>query len=584
MVSSYYTPDPLFFGNDTKSSLNQLPRKIVNIIIITSLLTGILLPLYAPTVAGAGILYINPGWGVIPSQPINSTFTLQVKVSGIDSFNAWEVQVFYDPTVINATGISTTTNILSANATGGSAFELRNCVNGRGTGCCLSSCQPLDGHGIADSAYGDTKFAGGSGLLFSVNFTVVGTGTYSPIVFQNDLLSGQGGSEVFHTDSGGSYGVAPDFSISANPPSLAVRLGSANSSTITLVSLDSFSGAVNLTATTLGSGVVVSFNPNRTTLASGTTVSSQILVQAQTTAVARSYILTVTAKSAALPPNSFPHTLHLAISVHGGSDFEAYASPALLLTSQSSSNSTGIFVKSVNGFTGTVNLKVTGPSSTTYSLDKTTLTIPGGGIASATLSFTTQASETRFQDYYYVNVTSGSLFHIVTVIAQPPAGDFIVSAAPNRVSIQAGSNQPVTVTLTSLNYFVGTMYVLGTSQSGLGLTFQPASFYLNYSQTVSSTLTIKSDPSTAPGNHTVVVTIVGQAGVESAPTQHTVSLTVLVSAAPKHNSQSPTFLGLQEPLFFEILGGLSVVLAALGIVEVRRSGRNKSRLIKNQKS
>lgn len=558
-----------------------MQRKLVNIAIITTILLGVLLPLHIPAVAGAGALYVDPGWGTITSQPINSNFTVQVKVAGIDQFNAWQVQIVYDPTVINATGISTATNILSANATNGVAFEVVNCINGTGKGCCLtSSCQPLDGPGIADSAYGDTKFAGGNGLLFSVNFTVVGNGAYSPITIQNDVLAA-GGNEVIHTTISGSYGSAPDFSLSASPRSLGVKLGSANSSTITLTSLGGFSGAVNLTAISPSPGISATLSPNRTMLTQTGTVTSQLSVQVQTNAIARSYVVAIEAKSGSLPTSSIPHTINVRVSVHGQADFEAYATPALLLTPQSSSNSTTIFVKSLNDFTGTVNLKVTGPSSTVYRLDKTTLTVPDGGTATATLSFTTQAAVTRFQDYYYINVTSGSLFHIVTVIAQPPEGDFSVSAAPNLVSIQAGNNQLVTVSVTSLNYFVGTMYVLGTSQSGLGLTFQPGSFYLNYSQTVSSTLTIKSDPSTAPGNHTVIVTVVGQVGVASAPTQHTVSLTVRVSAPPKHTSQRPTFLGLQEPVFFEILGGLSVVLAALGIVEVRRSAKNKSRLIKS---
>ena len=163
------------------------------------------------TAAAAGNLYINPA--LTASLPVGSTFSVQVKVGGLDQFNGWEIQIGSDPTVISATSISTAGNIFLANTTGGIPFELRNCVNGSGTGCCLTSCAPLDGPGIADSAYGYTKSVSGSGLLFTVTFKVVGNKPFSPITIQNDQFSNGGSSGVIHTTTSGVYQFVGSISV-----------------------------------------------------------------------------------------------------------------------------------------------------------------------------------------------------------------------------------------------------------------------------------------------------------------------------------------------------------------------------------
>jgi hypothetical protein len=554
-----------------------LQRRLTRALAIGLLVIGLAAVPRISTVAAAGNLYISPL--EVKPQAVGGNFTIQVKVAGIDPFNGYEIQIVSDPSVINATSITAAGSIFTANTTGGIGFQTRNCVNGQGSGCCLTNaCAPIDGVGITDSAFADTKLASGNGLLFNVTFQVVSTKLYSPITVENDVLGNGTRTGVGHTTESGSYGTAPDFSLSASPPSLETTLGSSNKTTVTLTSLHSFAGTVQLVATLSSSGISATLTPSQVLLSAGGTTTSQLIVQAQSNASATSYTVTVIATSSSLPPNALPHTLQVNIYVHTKPDFEVYATPSLLLTPQFTSNSTTIIVASLNNFTGTVNLQVTGPSSTTYSLDKTSLTILGGGSANTTLHITTQVSATRFQDYFFVNATSASLFHVATIVAQPPVGDFSVSANPSIVAVQAGSTEAVTISVTSLNYFVGTIYVFGTSQSGLGLTFDPGSFYLNISQTVFSKLTVSTDPSTSPGNHTIILTVVGQLGAATLPTQHSMKLTFTVSSPVRPASEVRTFFGLQETEFFAVIGGLAVALAALGMLEVRRS-RTKSRPI-----
>ncbi len=156
------------------------------------------------TAVAAGSLYISPA--TVPNLSVGSTFTVQVKVATMDQFNGWEIQVVSDASVISPVSISTSGNVFQANTTGGIAFEVRNCVNGSGTGCCLSnSCAPVDGVGIADSGYAYTRPVSGSGLLFTVTYQVVSNKPISAISIQNDQFS-NGGSSVPHTTVGAQYG------------------------------------------------------------------------------------------------------------------------------------------------------------------------------------------------------------------------------------------------------------------------------------------------------------------------------------------------------------------------------------------
>lgn len=188
-------------------------RKIYGQTLVVLLLAlGLFTAPRVSNVFASGSLYLNPA--TITSQPVGSTFSVQVKVGGIDQFNGWEIQVVSDPSVITSTSITTDGNIFLSNTTGGIPFELRNCINGSGQGCCLSSCSPLDGVGIADSAYGYTKPVSGSGLLFTVTFQVVSNAPYSPITIQSDQFSNGGGSGVVHTTTSGSYGSLSSITVS----------------------------------------------------------------------------------------------------------------------------------------------------------------------------------------------------------------------------------------------------------------------------------------------------------------------------------------------------------------------------------
>lgn len=144
-----------------------------------------------------GTLYENPL--IVPATTVGSTFTIQIIVGGMDQFNGWDIQVVIDPSVLNATSLSITGNMFES--LGGTPFEIVHCVNGKGTGCTSA-----DGSGIVHSAYGNTAFASGNGLLFTITFQVVSAQPYSGISIQSDLISSSSPAGVPHFTEYGHYG------------------------------------------------------------------------------------------------------------------------------------------------------------------------------------------------------------------------------------------------------------------------------------------------------------------------------------------------------------------------------------------
>ena len=81
----------------------------------------------------------------------------------------------------------------------------------------------------------------------------------------------------------------PDFSISSNPNSVTVQQGSSVISTVTLTSLNGFSGPLTLSTNAQSSGLAWSLKPTAVTLTSGATVTSVLTVNASTTGPTGAY-------------------------------------------------------------------------------------------------------------------------------------------------------------------------------------------------------------------------------------------------------------------------------------------------------
>ena len=185
-------------------------------------------------------------------------------------------------------------------------------------------------------------------------------------------------------------------------------------------------------------------------------------------------------------------------------DFSISATPSSNTVVQGAGASYSTTVSAINGFSGIVNLSVTGlPAGATGTFNPTSVT----GSGSSTLSVSTSAATPAGSYTLTITGTSGSLVHstTVTLVVQatnPP--DFTLSATPTSRTISAGGSATYVITVNSTNGFNSAVSfsVSGTPQR-TNSSFSPAS------STTTTTLTVNANRSARPTNTTLIITGTG---------------------------------------------------------------------------
>jgi hypothetical protein len=211
-------------------------------------------------------------------------------------------------------------------------------------------------------------------------------------------------------------------------------------------------------------------------------------------------------------------------------NFTLSASPASLTVTRGNSGNSTITVTPSGGFTGSVNLSVSGlPSGVTATF--------GTNPTTSTSVVTLAASSTATTGTFTLTITgtSGTLTHTTTIsltvkaVANP---DFSLSASPSSVTVVQGNSGNTTISVTPSGGFTGSVSL---SASGLpsGVT---AAFGTNPT-TSTSVLTFTASANAAKG--TATVTITGTSGTLS----HSTTVTLTVNSAAQADftiSDSPT--------------------------------------------
>ena len=307
-----------------------------------------------------------------------------------------------------------------------------------------------------------------------------------------------------------------DFAITANPSNVSTGVGVSGSSTISVASINGFSGTVNLVVATNSTGLSCTVGSAAVPGGSGTS-----MLRCTGSAIGN-YFANVTGTSGALT-----HATGVTFKVVATPDFGVTANPTSISGTTGSPGLSTITVASLNGFTGTVILGVTTTSpSLSCSLSSTTIS---GGSGRSNLSCTSNVAGS-----YVANVTgtSGSLSHSATVTYQiTVAPDFSVSANPTSLTIVQGSSGTSAITVASLNGFSGTVTLSASvSPSGPLANLNPGSVTLASNGVGSSTLNVTS-ASAVTGTYKVNVT------ATSGSLSHSLLITVMISSG----SVSPTF-------------------------------------------
>jgi hypothetical protein len=197
--------------------------------------------------------------------------------------------------------------------------------------------------------------------------------------------------------------------------------------------------------------------------------------------------------------------------------FLLYADPSTLSIVQGSSMVSSITVTSFNGFSGTVALSVHYPNGApiTSSFNPSNVNVPANGNVKSTL--TLQASASGQLGNYTIDVIGTSqkkiaaTLMIFTVLSDKT---FVINVDSSTINTVPGSTSQVTVSVSSMNGFNGTVSLEATVPFGyITVTGGQSPIVLQPSQTITSSLTISTSSMTPLG--TYYVTVTGISGMTS---------------------------------------------------------------------
>jgi hypothetical protein len=247
------------------------------------------------------------------------------------------------------------------------------------------------------SAYAWT-FPGGSPASSSVaspgNVTYATPGTYVATLRVTDnrgLVSAPATRTV----------TVSDFSLSRTPSSRTVAPGGSTTYTATVTPVNGFTGTVAFSVTGLPSGATAAFNPASVTTSGSTTMS------VSTTAATPRGTYTLKIRGASGPR---ARTINATLIVNG--DFSISASPTSRAITVGGVATYTVTITALNGFTGTVNLTVSGaPSAATKTFNPTSVVNAGTSV----LTVDTDSTVTTGTRTMTIKGTGGGRNHSVNV-------------------------------------------------------------------------------------------------------------------------------------------------------------------------
>jgi hypothetical protein len=253
----------------------------------------------------------------------------------------------------------------------------------------------------ANGSFNPASLTSGNSTLTVTTSSTTPTGSF-PLT-----ITGTSGTTT-HTASVTLVVTAPvvgDFSVTASPASQTVTAGNGTSYSATTTGSGGFTGVVSWSSSGLPTGANASFNPTSVTGSGSSTMS----VTTSTTTPAGTYTLTITGTSGSLVHST---TVTLVVNPAPVPDFTISDSPTSITVTRGTTGQTTVTIGAVNGFTGTVNLSVSGQGSrVTPTFNPTSVT----GSGTSTLSLAVGRRATRGTRTLTITGTSGSLSHSTTL-------------------------------------------------------------------------------------------------------------------------------------------------------------------------
>jgi len=235
------------------------------------------------------------------------------------------------------------------------------------------------------------------------------------------LLLGAGvgfyASTIFSEVAGIGGPTTPDFTIGTNPVSITTPQGSLAAITVSLTSLNSFAGSVNLNYS-LSPGitnVAIALNPGSVSLLTGSGTST-LTVSVPASAPLSTYTIVIDGASGRLSHNV---TSILRVVRPPSPDFSIASSPSSMNVTRGSATSATLTLTSIGGFAGQVNLTTSispsSGSSPTLTLNPNRVTLLSGGTGNAILTVNTTGGTLPGSYTIVVLGVSGTLANSVSI-------------------------------------------------------------------------------------------------------------------------------------------------------------------------
>src|SRR5881296_317486 len=289
----------------------------------------------------------------------------------------------------------------------------------------------------------------------------------------------------------------PDFTFTSSGSFFALESGQSVNSTLTLSSVEGFSGSITLTVSTYGpvTGVV---SPSILTLNSNQTATAILRITVLPTSPSTSAQVDVRATS-----GSIVHDVYVQISVTGP-DFNIITDPSFLSIPQGGSGRATVSLSSIDNFAGDVTLSASSFLPATFSINPVRL--PAGG--SATTTLTIQVPLNTAAGYYYVGIegSSGALVRYSSVEVYVIGPDFSLTASPSFLSIPEGGNATSTLYVSSLDNLQGMVNISVGISGPFVASLANATLSISPNSTVTTTIEFSVGLDLAPGYYDAVVT------------------------------------------------------------------------------
>ncbi len=203
------------------------------------------------------------------------------------------------------------------------------------------------------------------------------------------------------------------FLIMLDPSTMWTVQGASSTSTITITSINGFSGTVTLSLYFPGTTFTASISPTSVSVPSNSIAESTLSVTAPN--VPGSYTVVVIGVSSSHGKTSYSSSM-LTVQAVSSQDFTITSMPTNITTKNGATNTTTITVTSINGYTGNVSLTVTAPFGyITVTGGQNPLVIASGGAASSTLAITTSTNTAEGNYSIIITGSDGSRSHSTTI-------------------------------------------------------------------------------------------------------------------------------------------------------------------------